>query len=183
LEVRDLDGLTALAHTAQFREENQENLGVLDRLIAAGADVNTRDRGLSTPLIYAALRGKRETAQKLLEAGAQIDVTDAVGWTPLHFAARSESGHEVLRLLLEVQSKVDIPDSGGTTPLMVAASYDNTEATQLLLNAGANAERSDNTGRNAYEYATLKNASGAKRLIEEAREEAQGETDTFIPRN
>ncbi|MDR2137353.1 MAG: ankyrin repeat domain-containing protein, partial [Synergistaceae bacterium] len=160
-------------HTVQVREENQENLDILDCLIAAGRDVETRDRGRSTPLMHAALRGKQETAQKLLEAGAKADATDSVGWTPLHFAARDESGLEVLRLLIESHNEVDIPDNGGTTPLMVAASYDNSEATQLLLNMGANVNRADNTGRNAYEYTVLKNASSAKRLLEEVREKSK----------
>jgi ankyrin repeat protein len=94
-----------------------------------------------------------------------------VGWTPLHFAARNDSGLGVARLLIEGQN-VDVPDGGGTTPLMVAASYNNANVVELLLRAKADFAHPDNTGRNAYEYALLKNASEAGKLIEEARDNA-----------
>jgi ankyrin repeat protein len=172
LNAQDGEGFTPLIHAVQGREENADNLAVIDLLIASGCDVDATDAGRATPLMHAALRGKAETAKRLLEAGADAGAADRVGWTALHFAARSSSGLEVLRLLMETQNLnvADVPDNGGTTPLMVAASYNNGDSTRFLLSVGASSTRTDNTGRNAYEYATLKNASGAKKAIEDLRE-------------
>jgi ankyrin repeat protein len=169
VDAKDWEGFTPLIHAIQGGEEGHENLAIIDLLIASGCDVNTVDTGRATPLMHAALRGKLETTRRLLGVGASINAVDRVGWTALHFAARSSSGLDVLRLFLEKQNP-DVPDSGGTTPLMVAASYNNEDSTRFLLSVGASPTRTDNTGRNAYEYATLKNASDTKKAIEEFRE-------------
>ena len=171
LNAKDEEGFTPLIHAVQSGEESRDNLAIID-LLLAGCDVNMADAGRATPLMHAALQGKLKTAERLLGAGARIDAADKVGWTALHFAARSPSGLGVLRLLLEKQNPniPDIPDNGGTTPLMIAASYNNEESTRFLLSAGASPARADNTGRNAYEYATLKNASHTQKAIEDFRE-------------
>jgi ankyrin repeat protein len=176
LEIKDLDGFTLLHHVAQ-REENEESQDVLDILIKAGGDVNAHDASGATPLMHAVLGGKYGMVSRLIDAGAKLDATDHVGWTPLHFAARSGEGEEVAGLLIERFSlegkSVDAPDSGGTTPLMVAASYDNGETTRLLLEAGANFSQQDNTGRSAYEYASMKNSADSLSALKEAMEQSQ----------
>ncbi len=168
LEARDLDGATPLFHAVLAREEN---LSGIDILLKAGSNVNAKDAGGMTPLMHAAFRGRTDTVKRLLEAGADTSATDTVGWTPMHFAARSSEGLGSVRLLIENKCSPDIPDRGGTTPIMVAASYNNSDALQALIDAGANYTRQDNTGRNAYEYALLKNATDAVRIIENAKEE------------
>ncbi|MDR1649147.1 MAG: ankyrin repeat domain-containing protein [Synergistaceae bacterium] len=173
LTLEDRDGLTPLTHAVQFGEEDEDGLKILDLLISAGSDVGKKDIGGATPLMHAALRGKPEMAKRLLGAGARIDAKDLVGWTALHFAARSAAGPDVLRVLLERlperEKNADVPDGGGTTPLMVAASYDRAEAVKLLLKAGADPARADRTGRSAYEYTLLKNAENARKILEEAK--------------
>ncbi|MDR2175441.1 MAG: ankyrin repeat domain-containing protein [Synergistaceae bacterium] len=169
LTLEDRDGLTPLFHAVQFGEEDEDGLKILDLLISAGSDVDKRDAGGATPLMHAALRGKPEAAKRLLGAGAKTGARDVVGWTALHFAARSAAGPDVLNLLIERVKNVDVPDEGGTTPLMVAASYDRAEAAGLLLGAGADPSRADRTGRSAYDYAFLKNAENARKVLGEVR--------------
>jgi len=177
LELKDFDGFTPLFHVVQSREENDDVIGIIDLLIDGKSDVNAQDMSGATPLMHAALGGKHRMAGRLLDAGARVDATDSVGWTTLHFAARSEGGVNVAELLTKKilldGKSVDIPDNGGTTPLMVAAAYNNTATVRLLLEAGASFSRQDKTGRNAYEYASMKNAARSLDAIKEAIEESQ----------
>jgi ankyrin repeat protein len=129
--------------------------------------------------MHAALARRYDMAKRLIDAGARLDITDAVGWTALHFAARGTSS-AVAELIVEKLSSegraVDVPDSGGTTPLMVGASYNNAGTVELLIETGANFSAPDNTGRSAYEYASMKNASDSLNIIREAMEE-RGQAD------
>jgi len=177
LEIKDYDGFTPLFHVVQSSEENNDVIGVIDLLINGKCNVNAKDISGATPLMHAALGGKHRMAGRLIDAGASMDATDSVGWTALHFAARSEGGVNVAELLIEKMlldgKSVDVPDNGETTPLMVAAAYNNAAAVRLLLEAGASFSRQDKTGRNAYEYASMKNASRSRDAIKEAMEESQ----------
>ena len=54
--------------------------------LAAGADVNSRDRHNETPLHKAASAGRKETSEVLIASAAEIDAQDIRGATPLHRA-------------------------------------------------------------------------------------------------
>jgi hypothetical protein len=68
------------------------------KLIAQGADVNSRNEYGMTPLHYAATLSTDEVAKLLIEAGAEVDAKDNKGYTPLWHA---EIGNrtEVIELL------------------------------------------------------------------------------------
>ena len=176
LEIKDLDGFTALFHAVQSSERG-DSLLVMNLLIDGGSCLNAQDISGATPLMYAALGGKDDTARRLIDAGARIDATDLVGWTALHFAARSPTGANVTDFIIRKMSllgkSVDIPDNGATTPLMVAAAHNNAPAVGLLLEAGASFSRRDNTGRSAYEYASVRNAPRARDVLRQAMDESQ----------
>src|SRR4051794_37825497 len=63
------DGLPLCAAAAWDRAE------VTGLLLAAGADVNGRESGGWTALLWAAAKGHADTAELLVEAGAEIDAT------------------------------------------------------------------------------------------------------------
>ena len=60
-----------------------------------------------------------------------------------------QDGIEAMRALLQNGANVNTRDAGGFTPLMIAANWGNTEMVQLLLEAGADAQATTNTGTNA----------------------------------
>ena len=67
-------------------------------LLDRGAQVDARDEGGSTPLLYAARNGKTDVSRLLLDRGAQVDARGADDWTPLYWAATN--GHTDTAMLL-----------------------------------------------------------------------------------
>ncbi len=107
-------------------------------LLDAGADANTTTiRGFPV-LLYSAAIGNAEIVQALIEAGAQIDLSNTLGreaWTPLIYAANG--GHKVtVELLLEAGADVNA-ERFGMTALKIARSRGHTHLDQLLSDAGA----------------------------------------------
>ena len=70
--------------------------------VQGGADVNERGGEYnSTPLMLAAWRGSADISEWLLQQpGVDIDCSDNIGWTAMHWACHSGSV-EVLRMLLD----------------------------------------------------------------------------------
>lgn len=102
-----------------------------------------------TALMMAALKGRLEWVQRLLDRGAQANRN---GWTPLHYAA---SGPEpkVLALLLDRGAKIEAPSPNRTTALMMAARYGDERAVDLLLARGADPRARNDLGLNAADFA------------------------------
>lgn len=78
------------------------NLTIVEALVMAGADVNSRDFHGNTPLhdaVWLANEGQGQIATLLLEKGAQLRATDCDGNTPLHTAVLCKS-LQFIRLLL-----------------------------------------------------------------------------------
>ncbi len=59
---------------------------IVELLIAAGADINVKNRGGGTPLYDAAFRGRKEIAELLIAKGADVNAKGVDGITPLDLA-------------------------------------------------------------------------------------------------
>ncbi|BEO48482.1 ankyrin repeat domain-containing protein [Serratia marcescens] len=93
--VAGLDGNSAL-HTAAILQDVQ----YLRLLLAEGAQVNVRNAVTgATPLAAAVLAGREEQLRLLLAAGADTTLSDRLGDTPLHLAAKINAPHLALLLL------------------------------------------------------------------------------------
>ncbi|KAH8592113.1 ankyrin repeat-containing domain protein [Bisporella sp. PMI_857] len=88
---------------------------------------------------------RREAAARLLlEIGADFEIKDCVGWSPILYGARH--GHEgIVRLLLEKGADFEGEDDDFRTPLSWAAEGGHTAVVRLLLERGAKLEQWDNT--------------------------------------
>lgn len=83
----------------------------------------------------AAQQGDTAVVQALLQAQADLNATDADGWTPLHFAA--DAGHAAGQARAGAQADVNAANAHGQTPMCCAAAGGHTDAVQLLLAAGS----------------------------------------------
>lgn len=140
----------------------------LERLIAAGADVSSKDAGGLTPLMRAAGLGRADLVRRLLEAGADPNVLDdEVGTTALHKAAQ-KGDVPCLELLLDHGAFLDVQAvTYGHTPLLDAIWYKNVEATRCLLERGANLNINTRYGftlRQFVDFALKVNKHGVNRL-------------------
>lgn len=98
-------------------EKDVECLGIL---LEHGADVNSPDLNMDTPLHWATFKNHLGTVMLLLQCGANPDAADYNNDTPLSWAAHK--GHlGVIRLLLDYNATVDIRNHSGHTPLQRAA--------------------------------------------------------------
>ena len=93
-----------------------------------------------TPLLCAASGGCTAEARLLLQHGADPNLADNDGNSPLLRAAMAsgDAGRGVAALLLDAGAEIDHQGNGRMTALMVACQYSNVEVARLLLERGAN---------------------------------------------
>lgn len=122
------DGWTPL-HLAAFFGRR----GAAERLLAAGAalDAVSRNPLRNTPLHAAVAGGHVDLALLLIEAGADVNATDAGRHTPFHLAA--EAGYvPVARALFERGADAHAVDAEERTPLARAAVKGHAEIVDLI---------------------------------------------------
>src|SRR5476649_809774 len=127
----------ATGTTPLFFAVRQDDVQLVDRLIAAGADVKAANRYGVTPMYLAAVNGNASIIEKLLKAGADANATVTEGETALMTAARS--GHvDAVKMLIARGAIVDARENWrGQTALMWAAAEGHPEMIRELAAHGA----------------------------------------------
>jgi ankyrin repeat protein len=115
---------------------------LLELVLAAGADVGSRDSFNGTGLIRAAERGFPRIVERLLEAGVEVDHVNRLGWTALHEAIILGDGTrdhvEVVELLVAAGADVNLPsERDGVRPLTHARRAGQVAVARVLEDAGA----------------------------------------------
>ena len=157
--------------------------GMLDRLIAAGADPNASlTRSGDTALMIASRTGKVDAVRVLLDRGAKANAQETWGGTTALMWAVSEKHPEVAKLLVQRGADVNarsyyVPSasgrgfegttpvaqkpgkdfeefaSGWLTPLMFAARENDLESARLLVTSGADINAQAGDGKDALSLA------------------------------
>ncbi|MCT2557407.1 ankyrin repeat domain-containing protein [Tsuneonella sp. YG55] len=147
--------------------------------------VNTRDLSNGETALHIVIQRRDDLwARFLLERGANPNIADRSGVTPLALAA-SLGFVEGVDRLLKAGARIDVSNAAGETPLISAVHRRDFAIVRLLLKNGADPDRTDNSGRSARDYATLMGAAGGVlQEIERAeaeRKEAGADQGTYGP--
>jgi len=142
------------------------NLEDLRIILSSGINVNARDFQGHTALMYAAVNPMKELSKhpdKLEKVGAKPDISavelllnkgadpnlkDAYGVTPLHVA-----DYETATLLLAAGADVSAQEASGKTPLMSAAERGDARLIRMFLTRKALVNIDDKEGNSALMYA------------------------------
>jgi len=151
--------------------------------------VYERDDQGFTPLHHAAAAGRKDNAELLLAAGAEINAADRIGLHPLEWAAfagrlpvveflvekggadldtalflaAQQGQNNIVRFLLEHGASPDAHYNGTVTALHVAARQGNTELARLLLTHGAHPNFVEHNRSTPLEYAV---GQSSKEMVE-----------------
>ena len=154
LESRDQDSLTAL-HLACKKGQNK----IVQFLLSKGADIRASERML---LGLAFWYHHPETAQILLDNGANIEAQDGCQQTLLHLA--SKTGRlELLQLLLDKGANCNAKECNKLTPLHFASREGFFEITKLLLDKGADVNEKPDSKETPLHFAAR---SGHQEIVQ-----------------
>jgi ankyrin repeat protein len=168
--------VAVLAHGAPAggtwqRAIRTSDLGTIERLMAAGANVNQATAAGKTALMAAAGKGDYALAARLVAAGASVTARNRNGGTALMYGAVGGNA-PVIRLLLKHGASVDAVAANGWSALTLAAVKGHLPVVDLLLSRGA-----DPTVRDVYGWTVLMRAVGANRAAVVRRLLATGKVD------
>jgi ankyrin repeat protein len=151
VNVHDVDsqGRTALHYAAQ-RGDSQ----LAAFFISLGADVNALDNAGQSPLGICVDRADAQTAGLLVKSGADIHLPLKTGGSAARIALTKDAA--VLGSILSPASAA-ASDAEGRTILHLAAAEGNSRAAKDILDvmaaAGIPADKTDNSGKNALDFA------------------------------
>ena len=133
-------------------------------------DANIKDALGRTPLHIAAEKGYAEIALFLVENGAEVNVTDTNGNTPLIFIIHKTGNLEITRRLLEKGAVVNAQNRTGETALMYAAWRGHSDIVQLLLEYCANVSLKNRQGNTALTLAASRGNLKIVQMLQSAME-------------
>ena len=152
-------GTTALEHAVL-----NGNRELVQLLLSAGADVNTKNSAGETLLMMLDGDATNDLIWDLLNAGAKVNSRDNEGNTPL-LAATHVDSPELIKTLLDAGADVNARNKKGETALMNAAAEGNVNVVRVLILAGSEINALDEKGQNALFYATDSSHTAAIRLL------------------
>ena len=125
---------------------------VIELLIRAGAEVDSRDKNQITPLLAAVMKGHISVVRQLLESSANRDATDKNSRNALYFAMTCGSLN-IVKFFVNTSNVNDAEQLWGFTPMHTAANLGNLDLVTLLLTYGGSIYKKDKQGRTAEDVA------------------------------
>lgn len=148
---RDAAGRTPL-HLAI---DNNSDYTVIDLMLRYVNNYTKLDFNGDNLLSYT-LRAKSvysKLIKSIIDAGAEINIQDDQGRSPLYYAIESHTAYEVIHELVSSGADVSSVDNNGATPLHYAASICSAEQLSYLIRDGAPVNIEDNFGVTPIQYA------------------------------
>lgn len=154
LNISDRTGCTALHLAVEGK-----NFQALQTLLTYCQDwdfVNSKNKKGMTAITLAAAKRGTQMLTSLIKAGADLEIPDNLGCTPLMHACNT-NGEDILRCLVLQGAALDAVDSQKRSALHHAARKGNHLHTEILLSAGASIELLDSDEATALVQALWKN--------------------------
>lgn len=165
--VSEADALSPQDQLAFFiNDVRRGECGKIDAALRSGLPIDGFDNLDQTPLIAAVGQNQVECVKLLVARGADVNLADHAGWSPLIHAAYFGSGNEVLGLLIDHGAKVDAQNNRGLTALYLASAAGHEPQVQLLLAHGANPAIASASGYTPVRVAQLRGLSKIVELLE-----------------
>ena len=124
-------------NTALLESARKGFIVAAQALLAAGADVNARNRKKERPLLLAIEKGFTPLGLALLSRpDIEVNFKDRHGLTPLMWSCVAGRA-SLVRTMIARGAKVNEKDNSGQTPLMWAAAGQYADLVEVLLAAGA----------------------------------------------
>jgi serine/threonine-protein phosphatase 6 regulatory ankyrin repeat subunit B len=164
-----------------------DNKYIIALLAKYGADINQYiyDAQKVTPLHYAAASRPLAMIDALIKAGANVNLQDINGFTPLIIAAKMHpESYKIVSLLLKAKADVNVSDGAGNTALAAAARSNEDRGVVLaLIQAGADVNAKNNMGDTPLSLAAAynKNEQVVQALINEKAEVNIANNAGFTP--
>jgi len=164
---KESSSTTDIKPFALFDAIDSKDINTLNKILAAGTDLEERDKDGYTPLLSSVMNGATEIVEILIIAGADVNakymepedeklkkpslgicngMSYEDGETSLHWAANADKA-ELAEMLLRNGAKLDIKDANGHVPLVDAVLSHNVEIVKILVNHGASLDYRDDKGR------------------------------------
>jgi ankyrin repeat protein len=141
----DVNTVDQLGNTLLIQAVRRNIPELFDYLLQRRARINTRNRNGESALSIAAYVGNLRFAQRLVEAGAEVNF---YGWPPLIYGAFN--GHaSIVDYLLKHGAEINATTANGSTALFFAARYGHLEVVELLLKNRADAKIANENGETA----------------------------------
>ena len=150
-EVSDAEGSKALHLAVKLNLK-----GMVDLLLAAGADVESKNNWGRTPLHEAVISNLPGIAQILIAAGAKVEAGDAELMTPLHLASKLNHKESIALLLGNNVHRYSY-DHNGDLAIHVAARQGNLSAIEALITDRTDLGRTTKPGETLLHIACLTN--------------------------
>lgn len=151
--------------TALSQAVQNNNLKMVQVLLAAGAEVNAKNSHGQTALMSLGDDSTDEMVWTLVSAGARINYKDEDGNTVLMSVAGAENP-TMLRALIDAGAKVNARNEEGETALMIAARRGATSSVKVLIMAGADLNITDNKGHTALQLTQENDTPDMVELLE-----------------
>jgi ankyrin repeat protein len=135
--------------TALHAAAEQNNVPLIELLLAKGADVNAKTKDGATPLHLAITAGAKQAALLLLTKNADPNPRNKAGKTPLDLALADPPNPAMANLLLTGGANPNLKDPAGKTLLHQLA---DDQLVKLLLDKGADPKALDDDGRTPPHY-------------------------------
>lgn len=148
VNTANTDGLTSLMIAARQANNFEYNLGqMMNHEELEGIDLTEVIKNNNTKNL--------KIVEALLKYGAEINLSNDNGTTPLMYASSSSSNQQIIKLLIKYGADVNQINDKGENALIYAIKYstDPEETVNLLIENGIDTNRKDIHKKTAYDYA------------------------------